>query len=242
MPPLAAAALLSVPLAASTLAGRARTILDGLVVAASLLLVSWLLVLAPIVRAGADSMLTEAIALAYPVGDTVVITIVVYTWLRARQSAFAVPVSLPLVGVGLVAFAVADSGFVYLTTTKAYSSGSLIDAGWFIGFTVMLAAAARVETRVQDRGTSDDARADVNVAETADGLSRQLDTFLPYAAVSLALFTGAVVFIRGGEGDPFIVWDGMALTAFLVSPTDPHPAGELGVDASPRATRGGPDR
>ena len=47
MPVLATAALLSLPLAAPTLAGRARTILDGLTVAASLLVCSWVLVLEP---------------------------------------------------------------------------------------------------------------------------------------------------------------------------------------------------
>ena len=94
-------------------------------------------------QAGGDSWLAQAISLAYPAGDTVVITIVIYTWLRARHSRQRLPVSLPLVGTGLVAFAVADSGFVYLTTSGAYSSGSLIDIGWFLGFALMLLAALR---------------------------------------------------------------------------------------------------
>ncbi|MDQ4008445.1 MAG: diguanylate cyclase, partial [Actinomycetota bacterium] len=47
LPPLAVGALLSLPLAAPTLAGRVRTILDGLMVASSLLLCSWIIVLEP---------------------------------------------------------------------------------------------------------------------------------------------------------------------------------------------------
>ena len=50
LPPLAAAALLALPLAAPTTPGELRTIFDGLMVAASLLLCSWILVLAPRVR------------------------------------------------------------------------------------------------------------------------------------------------------------------------------------------------
>ena len=203
-PPLAAGALLCLPFAASTLAGRLRTLLDGLMIAASLLLVSWVLVLAPVVEAGADSLFTQAISLAYPVGDTVVITIVIYTWLRARQSGNSLPVSLPLVGSGLVAFAVADSGFVYLTTSGAYSSGSLIDIGWFVGFAVLLLAAV--------------AQAPSDVDEVVEvGPARQFGAFLPYTAVTLALVTWAVVFVRDGTTDAFVSWDRSALMAFLVA-------------------------
>ena len=207
MPPLAAAALLTLPLAASTLAGRIRTILDGLMVAASLLLVSWVIVLAPVVKAGGETF-NQAISLAYPVGDTVVITIVLYTWLRARHSANGIPVSLPLVGTGLVAFAVADSGFVYLTTAGTYSSGSLIDIGWFLGFALMLGASI-----VAHRPNVDvDADADAD-----EGLGRQLGTFLPYAAVTAALLTSVIDIMRDGRTDAFVSWDRSVLIGFLVA-------------------------
>ncbi len=143
LPPLAAAALLTLPLASPTIAGRVRTILDGLVVASSLLLCSWLLVLGPAFEASDGEMLPKAISLAYPVGDVVVITMVVYTGLRARQQSEPLPVSLPLVGTGLVAFAVSDSGFTYLTNAGVYSSGNIIDLGWFVGFALLLLAALR---------------------------------------------------------------------------------------------------
>jgi diguanylate cyclase (GGDEF)-like protein/PAS domain S-box-containing protein len=207
MPPLAAAALLTLPLAASTLAGRVRTILDGLMVAASLLLVSWVIVLAPVVEAGGD-VFNQAISLAYPVGDTVVITIVTYTWLRARHSTHGIPVSLPLVGTGLVAFAVADSGFVYLTTAGTYSSGSFIDIGWFLGFALMLGA-AMVARRP-------DVEADVN-SHANEGSGRQLGTFLPYAAVTAALLTSMIDIMRDGPTDAFVSWDRSVLIAFLVA-------------------------
>ena len=55
LPPLAAAGLLFLPQSAQSLAGRARTILDGLMVASSLLLVSWVRCSAPLIDAGGDS-------------------------------------------------------------------------------------------------------------------------------------------------------------------------------------------
>jgi len=204
LPALAAAALLCLPVAAETLAGRLRTVLDGLIVAAALLLVSWLVVLAPVVEAGADNPLTQAISLAYPLGDAVVITMVVYTWLRSRESGADLPVSLPLLGTGLVAFAVADSGFVVLTTTGAYSSGSYIDIGWFVGFTLMLMAATRAPRARRTLGTE-------------DNRARQLGALLPYTAVAVALVTSVVDVVRNGTPDTFVSWDRSALIAFLVA-------------------------
>ena len=84
-PPLAAAALISLPFAAQSLAGRVRQVLDGLMIAASLLLASWVMVLSPLFRSGGDDLLSQAISLAYPIGDVVVGTIVLFVLARARM-------------------------------------------------------------------------------------------------------------------------------------------------------------
>jgi len=52
------------------LASCLRSVLDGLVIAASLLLVSWAVVLGAVFRAGGTN-LADVIGLAYPVGDVV---------------------------------------------------------------------------------------------------------------------------------------------------------------------------
>jgi len=49
-----------------------------------------------------------------------------------------------LAGTGMLALAVADSGFAYLTVHEAYSSASFIDPGWFIGFLLIALAGIRV--------------------------------------------------------------------------------------------------
>jgi diguanylate cyclase (GGDEF)-like protein/PAS domain S-box-containing protein len=204
MPPLAAAALLSLPLAAPTLAGRVRTVLDGLTVAAALLMSSWILVLEQIFRASSDSqLLAQAISLAYPLGDVVVITIVVYTALQVRQDRSRLPVSLPLVGTGLVAFAVADSGFSYLTTLDAYTSGNGIDVGWFVGYALILLAALKTPT---DREDADD-----------EVLRQPLGTLLPSAAVILALATSVVDVVRTGHTDWFVSWLRTVIMVLLVA-------------------------
>ena len=192
LPPFAAAALLSLPLASTTLAARVRSMLDGLVVASSLLLCSWLFVLGPIRKSSTEGP-ELGILLTYPVGDVVVITMVLSTWLRARQQRGGVGVPLLLVGSGLVAFAVSDSYFSFLTATDAYDSGSVIDLGWFLGFALLLVAALD-DTQ---RGRPQDA---------VVPLPRFAANLLPYAAVGVALVLSGHHYLTNGEDDPFTFW------------------------------------
>ena len=97
-PPLAAAALITLPFAARSLAGRVRQVLDGLMIAASLLLASWVLVLRPLFRSGGDDLLGQVISLAYPIGDVVVGTIVLFILARARMGRGTRGTPLPLLG------------------------------------------------------------------------------------------------------------------------------------------------
>ena len=68
----------------------------------------------------------------------------------AVRSTTALPsrCSLPLVGLGLVAFSGRGLRLRYLTTVGAYSSGNRIDIGWFIGFALILVAAVRPSRQV----------------------------------------------------------------------------------------------
>ena len=203
LPPLAAAALLTLPLAAQTFAGKLRTVLDGLMVATSLLLCSWILVLSHVFDAGADSLTNAVISLAYPVGDVVLITMVLTTWLRSRRDPRQLPVSLPLVGSGLLAFAVADSGFTYQTTMGVYSSGSVIDLGWFAGFSLILLASLR-------RTPAAEVPAEDEVGHLP------LGSLLPYAAVMAALLTSSFEVLRTGHSDLVVSWLRTGIMVLLV--------------------------
>jgi diguanylate cyclase len=82
--PLAAAAMLAFPGRAERAVLQARSLLDGAVIASSLLYTSWALVLGPVFRAGQGGVLEQAIALAYPAGDVVLVTIVFVVVARIR--------------------------------------------------------------------------------------------------------------------------------------------------------------
>ena len=207
LPPLAAMALLGLPLAAPTAAGRMRALLDGLMVAASLLVGSWILVLGPVFRAGADSATSQIISLAYPISDVVILTMVICTWLRARHGHRVLPVSLPLVGTGLVFFAVSDSGFTFLTTAGSYSSGNVIDIGWFAGFVILLLASLHPPEGGYD-----------GQADTADDevTTQPLSYLLPYAAVIVGMLTSSAEVWRTGRTDLVVSWIRTLIMLLLV--------------------------
>ena len=192
MPPLAAAALLMLPSATQSLAGRVRMLLDGMIIAGAILLCSWVIVLDQVYAAGADGVLAQVISLAYPLGDVVLITIALYVLLRTREHRHRVfPVWM--IVFGLAAFAVADSGFAYLGATGAYGSGSIIDIGWFVCFATIMLAGLRPRPAVAD---------DQSLADD----SRGFGILLPYVAVGLALVTSSLEIVRTGSTDVIVSW------------------------------------
>jgi hypothetical protein len=111
-------------------AARARALLEAFMVGGSLLFISWMGVLGPIYASGADTLLAQVIGLAYPVGDIVLASLLVMVATRSRPGTRG---ALALVGAGLLAFTVADTGYALLTLHGLYSTGHPIDLAWMVG-------------------------------------------------------------------------------------------------------------
>ena len=200
--PFAAAALFALPSGTRSLAGRVRILIDGLMIAGSLFLISWVLVLGTVFEAGGDSLLSQAISLAYPVGDIVVVTIVLYVWLRARQVGGPIPLPLGLVGAGLVAIAFADSGFVYLTATGSYASGNYIDIGWFLGYVLIMLAALKPGSAA--------------ATEQAEEVGRPLGLLVPYVAVGAAMAVTSVELFLEGTTEAIVAWTRTFIVVLMI--------------------------
>jgi hypothetical protein len=114
-----------------------RAILDGLIISGSLLYLSWATVLGPAYRISGQTRTDWIVSLAYPVSD-VVIASIVFVLLSQADRRQRTP--LTLIGVGLLALAVADSGFAYLVQSGDYNSGDLIDTAWIAGFALIVLA------------------------------------------------------------------------------------------------------
>jgi hypothetical protein len=138
--PLAVAGLLLFPSTPRRAADRVQGILDGCIIAGSMLFASWVTVLGPLYRAHHGSVLKQALSLAYPASDVVMVSLVIILFARAGKLGRG---SLVLVMAGLIAFAVADSAFSYLTEVNNYGIGSFLDTGWVAGYLLIGLGALR---------------------------------------------------------------------------------------------------
>ncbi len=159
---------------------RSRDVIAGGIIALSLLVLSWVTALGAVVQAGAaDGVFALMLSLAYPIGDLIMATLVLLALVRVKSGERTTLITLAL---GLIVFAVADSAFVYLTTTSSFSSTDLISSGgWFAGFLLMGVAGLSARDEVDWAASS--------VEATVEGASslRIALTYLPL------LIAGAVV-------------------------------------------------
>jgi diguanylate cyclase (GGDEF)-like protein/PAS domain S-box-containing protein len=204
--PLIAAGLLTVPAGRQSVANRVRGIVDGLMIGASLLLVSWILVLDAMISAGTGSEFSRAVLLGYPLGDVVLITVGLSVLARLRRGGQDSG-ALLLIVAAMVMLGLADSGYAYASLHGSYTSGGLLDIGWFLVFAIVLMAASRPAIRVEE---SD---------EDADDLaeSQRFTVLVPYAAVLVALVCSVVHYARTGEADEFFAGCRTALIVLIIA-------------------------
>ncbi len=115
----------------------ARAAVDGLIVGGVLFAVSWSLVGQALLRQPAVDPLTNAINLAYPVLDVVIISAAAYAALHS--SSWAHPI-IGTMAAGWACNAVADSAFAYLSAAGTYTTGAWSDAFWVAGFALVWVA------------------------------------------------------------------------------------------------------
>src|SRR3989454_10021250 len=118
--PLAVAGVLFFPWVPSRATSLLRTILDALLTAGSLFIISWATVLGTVYRTGSGGLIAQLIGLAYPAGDIVIGTIVLILASRAPREN-----RLPfiLLAGGVVAHPPARSPVALLNTTNTHRHG-----------------------------------------------------------------------------------------------------------------------
>ncbi|MEU4605361.1 ATP-binding protein [Kribbella sp. NPDC023972] len=198
--PFVVAGMLALPRQSLSAAGRARAVADGLIMAAALLFVSWILVVGPLFdQLGTASPLYLLVYLYYPLSDIVVISIAGVMALRATG---AERLPLLLVAVGFIAIGSADTGIGYLALQGEDAAGSGFDVGWTVGYMLLaLAALVPVAQPARRHRAAADPRA----------LSREL---LPYVPVTVVLVIIAASPDRLTDGRLVIIL--VSLTMLLV--------------------------
>nr|WP_257226265.1 GGDEF domain-containing protein [Rhodococcus opacus] len=138
----ACAALLLFP-AGDSGQSRTRLILDGIIVAGSLFVVSWVSVLGSVYHAGSDTPASLVLSVAYPVADLVIATMAIVVLTRARAGQ---RLTLGLLCIGIILMALSASAVSYLTALGTYRNGGVTDLGWVAAF-VAIGLAALSSTR-----------------------------------------------------------------------------------------------
>jgi diguanylate cyclase (GGDEF)-like protein len=175
-----------------------RTVLDALLIATSLLFVSWPVVLEPIYESSGQSqtLLVRSFALAYPIGDIILATM---AFGLLSQTARPVRGALALAGAGMLVLAVADSFFAYLTT-NSYNEINLLDGCWFIAFELIALAALRMS----------------RTAPSPRRHAAPLLVTLPYVPLTAAIITSFVVQLTRGTLGTFLFLMLMLLVALVI--------------------------
>jgi signal transduction histidine kinase len=202
--PLLIAGVLAFPTAPMRATARLRTLLDGLLIAASLLFLGWATVLGDAFRSNAtahSSTLERAVCLVYPLGDIVAGTIVLVLLSRSRGRGV---VHLSMIGVAVFALLVADLGFAYKHLTGSYDTGAMVDAGWVVGW-LLLAATALKPTVAELRHTDEEDEPSI------------MRLALPYAPLVVAAVTGLMIQVVDGQFEPFLVYTGTMIGLLVVS-------------------------
>ncbi|MBV9100392.1 MAG: diguanylate cyclase [Candidatus Dormibacteraeota bacterium] len=198
--PFAVAGVLSFPVAFERARTYVRSVLDGLIIAAALLVVSWDTALGAVYHAGADSVLAMVLSLLYPLSDVVIITMIL---VRLGRVAHGDRTPLMLVAAGLVAAAVADSNFAYTTANGTYGSGNALDTGWVAGYLFIAVAALRM-IKHPLRG------------QMPHVLPSRVSSLLPYPPIAAALGVLMVEKVTSGGLSEFTFWTVVALVGIVL--------------------------
>jgi diguanylate cyclase len=203
--PLAVAALVVHPATRGSGTRKARSVFDGLVIATALLFLSWTLVLGPLWRSADLSTSTGVVTLAYPFGDVVIVFFVV---LAIRGMTGGDRLSLWCLLGALLAMALSDSTFAYLTDVTNYTSPGLIDTGWVAAYLGIALAAFSSQADGAVVAAAEDSRPSlaslispllpVLLALTVAAVQIRLGHHLDRAAWLMAFALIALVLVRQG--------------------------------------------
>jgi hypothetical protein len=145
--PLIAAALLLHPARRGRAIGKTRSLVDGLVIAVSLFFLAWVVVLEPLHKTIEPTSLAGIVTLAYPLGDIVIVFLVVLV-MRSTTTSDRRDLWCLLAGLLLITFA--DATYSYLTSVGTYATGDLIDTGWYAGYLALGLGAFATRPQVED--------------------------------------------------------------------------------------------
>jgi diguanylate cyclase (GGDEF)-like protein/PAS domain S-box-containing protein len=177
--------------------GRARTVVDGLIVSGSALFAAWVLGLDGLYANGGGSHRPLSLVVAVAVLTLASAAVVMLT--RARP---AVRPQLALLAGALCAVAVAIAAIAYLSIGGGFGPSALLAVGLPLGWALAVLAARR-------------SRAAPPWEEIEPGLPTRASVFVPSVPFGLAVVCAAVAGARG-DFHGFLIWCGAAVILLII--------------------------
>ena len=127
--------------------GDLRSLIDALTLTAGLGLLSWTFLIRPYITDQTLTGLQKTVAIAYPLGDVLMLALIV----RLLAPGTGRARSVQLLAVGAVACLVSDTAFTAMQLHGTFHNGTIVDLGWALFYTAWGAAALHPSmTRLTD--------------------------------------------------------------------------------------------
>ncbi|GGY80080.1 EAL domain-containing protein [Streptomyces nitrosporeus] len=192
-------------------AGWVCLALDSWLIGGSLLTLSWSLALAQtthLANGGGPSVARAALALAYPLLDIVLVSMVLALHFR-RAGVNRSAVNTAIAGLALTV--VCDALFTSPLLRSSYHSGQLLDAGWFAGSLILAYAPWGAS-----RGQRPPARAGRGPWGASRPIAGSLAALAPYLAAAVCTLGILYSVVEGRRPDRVVVVTGCAVVLALV--------------------------
>jgi diguanylate cyclase (GGDEF)-like protein len=179
--------------------GKLRTVLDVLIVSASLLVVSWAFIMEPSIYATGGTAVELVVGLAYPIGDVAMVTMALILLGYVARSQRGV---VGMLAAGALAMSVSHGFYAYLVAHHSYVAGTLVDFGGFGGF--LLVGLAALSTRTGSGRRESDQNSTLWIV-------------LPYAPLVVAVATSVVLTLLYGQTGAVVYFLDVLIVALVVA-------------------------
>ncbi len=124
--------------------GRDRaSLIDAIIIATGVGLLSWIFLIVPYVRAPDLTLLQRVVSVAYPIQDVVLLAVGVRLWRAGSQGTAA----FRLLTTGLLALLIGDTVYGLSQLTVGWVPGGALDLGWVVFFLALGSAALHPSMR-----------------------------------------------------------------------------------------------
>lgn len=193
-------------------------VLDAWLIGGSLLALSWSVALAHTAQWRGESVSRAALALAYPVLDIALVSVVLVLHFR-RSAAYRPAINTAICALALTVLC--DALFTSPMLREQYSSGQLLDAGWFAGSLLLACAPWAVSGAPPDRAPIgrmlSSGAVSSGLSSPGRPLAGPLAALTPYLAAAVCTVSILITVVNGREVDRVVMFTACAVALALLA-------------------------